>query len=74
MALLTYNVKDFARIHGEWLTAGRHHAGILLARDYKRDVGGLVRDVRDTLKMHIASNGGAVESVLDQTLYVQRLR
>lgn len=28
--LVTFNVRDFARIVGEWSAAGRHHAGCLL--------------------------------------------
>jgi hypothetical protein len=29
-ALVTHNVKDFPRIHAEWLAAGREHWGIIL--------------------------------------------
>ncbi|MBA4180000.1 MAG: hypothetical protein C0506_05365 [Anaerolinea sp.] len=29
-ALDTANCGDFARIHGEWVSAGRHHAGLIL--------------------------------------------
>jgi hypothetical protein len=28
--LYTYNVADFCRLHTEWLTSGREHAGLLL--------------------------------------------
>ena len=27
--ICTHNVRDFARIHSEWMQAGRHHSGIL---------------------------------------------
>jgi hypothetical protein len=30
--LLTHNRVDFERLHGEWLQAGRAHAGIIIAR------------------------------------------
>lgn len=29
--LLTYNVQDFPRLHYQWLTAGKHHPGIIIA-------------------------------------------
>jgi predicted nuclease of predicted toxin-antitoxin system len=29
--LVTYNVQDYPRIHYEWLTAAKHHAGIIVA-------------------------------------------
>jgi len=30
-ALLTYNVRDFARLHAACMTTGDHHAGIILS-------------------------------------------
>jgi hypothetical protein len=30
-AVLTYNAADFCRLHGQILTAGAHHAGIIVA-------------------------------------------
>ena len=29
-AIVTHNMRDFLRIHGEWIRAGRHHAGIII--------------------------------------------
>ena len=29
--LFTFNTRDFARIHTEWLSSGRHHAGIIVS-------------------------------------------
>jgi hypothetical protein len=29
--LVTYNVQDYPRLHYEWLTAEKHHAGIIVA-------------------------------------------
>ena len=29
--VFTFNVRDFARLHGEYLAIGRHHAGIIVS-------------------------------------------
>src|SRR5580704_11428206 len=29
--LMTFNVGDFVRLHGEWLRSGRHHAGLVVS-------------------------------------------
>jgi hypothetical protein len=29
--IVTYNVHDYPRLHYEWLRAGKHHAGIIIA-------------------------------------------
>ncbi len=39
--IFTYNVRDFARLHQEYLKAGRHHAGIIVSEQLP--VGVLVR-------------------------------
>ena len=31
-AILTFNLRDFAPLHAEWLSAGRSHAGIIVSR------------------------------------------
>jgi hypothetical protein len=31
LALYTFNVSDFYRLHTQWITAGREHAGTILA-------------------------------------------
>ena len=31
-AILTYNIRDFAPLHRQWLAAGRPHAGIIVSR------------------------------------------
>ena len=28
--LCSYNIRDFSRIHGEWLSEGRNHSGLIL--------------------------------------------
>nr|BAL56314.1 hypothetical conserved protein [uncultured Acetothermia bacterium]BAL60144.1 hypothetical conserved protein [Candidatus Acetothermum autotrophicum] len=30
-ALLTFNIRDFAKLHKTWLTEGKHHAGIIIS-------------------------------------------
>ena len=30
-AVLTFNARDFARLHAEYLASGRHHAGIIIS-------------------------------------------
>ncbi len=31
-AILTFNIRDFAPLHTQWLAAGRSHAGIIVSR------------------------------------------
>src|SRR5436190_21468123 len=35
-AILTYNIRDFAPLHAQWLAAGRSHAGIVVSRQMGR--------------------------------------
>jgi hypothetical protein len=39
--ILTFNVDDFARLHVDWLTQSRHHAGIVVSS--QRPIGDLLR-------------------------------
>lgn len=48
--LVTFNMRDFYRIHNEWLEAGRPHRGILVTPD-AADIGHLMRRLKDTLKV-----------------------
>jgi hypothetical protein len=34
--LVSFNVADFCRLHGDWLAQGKSHAGILLAHQRRR--------------------------------------
>lgn len=36
--ILSYNVTDFPRLHGEILSAGDHHAGIIVATSRRRRI------------------------------------
>lgn len=37
--LYTFNVRDFARLHAEWIRGGRHHAGIIVVNEQRMPVG-----------------------------------
>lgn len=39
--IVTFNVGDFARLHVNWLTRGKHHAGIVVAQ--QRTIGDILR-------------------------------
>ncbi len=41
-AVLTYNIRDFAPLHEQWLAAGRPHAGIVVSRQMGRRQYGLL--------------------------------
>ncbi len=41
--LYTFNMKDFCRLHADWLAAGRCHAGIVVARQQQYSVGEQMR-------------------------------
>lgn len=42
-ALYTANCGDFARIHGEWARAGRHHSGLILRANQLMSEGQQIR-------------------------------
>jgi hypothetical protein len=41
--LYTFNVRDFMRLHGEYMTAGREHAGIVFGDQQRFGVGEQMR-------------------------------
>ena len=44
--LCTFNIGDFCRIHSQWLSEGKSHAGIILAQQQRhRDVGDRLRRI-----------------------------
>jgi predicted nuclease of predicted toxin-antitoxin system len=48
--LLTFNTKDFASLHTQWVADGRPHAGIVVSRQYRRrEIGELLRLVENLL-------------------------
>jgi hypothetical protein len=58
--VVTFNVAHFAKLHGEWLAIGRHHAGIVVSNQHPLgevlrslvNLGGslLAEDMRDRLE------------------------
>jgi len=44
-ALYTFNVSDFYRLHREWISAGRQHAGMILAPQQRFSVGEQLRRI-----------------------------
>lgn len=45
MAIYTTNVRDFPRIHVEWMTSGRSHAGIVILTERLAPIGLQVRAI-----------------------------
>jgi len=41
LVIVTFNIKDFARLHNDWMKAGLHHAGIVVSR--QRPIGDVLR-------------------------------
>jgi hypothetical protein len=39
--LMSFNVGDFVRLHGEWLRTGKHHAGLVVSQ--QQPLGEIVR-------------------------------
>lgn len=71
-AVITYNARDYNPMHWRWQADGRKHAGLILSRDYKQDVGGLFRDLRSTIKTHSEASEGGSEWIHNQMIWVQR--
>ena len=44
-AIVSFNVRDFARLHTEWVQAGRDHAGVVVSAQV--GIGTLVRRIRN---------------------------
>ena len=42
-SLYTFNARDFARLHAEWMRTGRHHAGIIVVNDQLMPIGEQLR-------------------------------
>jgi hypothetical protein len=42
-AIFSFNVADFQRLHSLYMHTGRHHAGAILVRQGKYDVGEVIR-------------------------------
>jgi len=58
--VFSFNTRDFARLHSEWLQQGRHHAGIVVSE--QTQVGQLVRRL---LKLSDALSAAVMEDRLE---------
>lgn len=54
--LYTFNVSDFYRLHGEWIGAGREHAGMILAPQQRYKVGEQLRRIL-RIRANVGSQG-----------------
>lgn len=52
-AVMTYNTRDFARLHAEYLAAGKHHAGIIVSDQLQ--VGVVLRRLMKLLSVRSAT-------------------
>jgi hypothetical protein len=67
--LISYNRKDFQRIHAEWMAAAREHSGILLVfKDSDYSPGELLRRLR------LIAATFASSSLQNQLLYLSNFR
>lgn len=48
--IYTANRADFARLHGEWMAAGRHHTGIIVR---SRQQIGVRWQIRELTRLHV---------------------
>ena len=46
MVLVSQNIQDFYRLHGEWLAAGRHHPGMILIAQERLSIGERIRRIQ----------------------------
>jgi len=52
--LCTFNVRDFNRIHRERISTGRHHHGVIVARQQEYGAGEIVRRLLKLIAAHSA--------------------
>ena len=52
--LYTFNVSDFYRLHTQWISAGREHAGMILAPQQRFSIGEQLRRIL-SLRASLAS-------------------
>jgi hypothetical protein len=51
-AIYTANLTDFVRLHGVWLRAGRHHAGVIVLTDQRTPIGVQIRALVRLVNTH----------------------
>ncbi len=62
--LYTFNAKDFARLHREFLANGRSHSGIFVIPEQRYSVGEKIRRIATFL------HAGTAESMTDQIAFL----
>jgi hypothetical protein len=60
--IYTYNASDFCRLHSEYLSRGRHHAGIIIGDQQTSSIG---EEMRRLLKLGEAKSAEAMENNLE---------
>ena len=64
--LYSFNVGDFMRLHSEYLQSGKHHAGIVLARQQHYSIGGVMRRLLELIATRSA------EEMMDNVEFLSR--
>jgi hypothetical protein len=68
-AILTYNIRDFAPLHAQWLAAGRPQAGIVVSRQTgRRQYGLLLQRMRRLL------NPFTAEEVVSNLVHLEQFK
>jgi hypothetical protein len=60
--LYTFNVSDFYRLHTQWVSAGREHAGITLAPQQRLSVG---EQLRRILRLRATATIGSIRNQVE---------
>ena len=60
--LYGYNVKDYFRIHAEWLTQGKSHAGIILVKQQTYSIG---EELRRLLRLMAAKSADEMKNQIE---------
>ena len=60
--LYTFNVPDFFRLHEEWISAGREHAGMILSRQQRFSIG---EQLRRILHLRATRTPGSVRNQVE---------
>lgn len=60
--LYTFNVSDFYRLHSEWVSLRRQHAGMILAQQQRFSVG---EQLRRILRLRAATSAASVRDQIE---------
>jgi hypothetical protein len=62
LVIYSFNIGDFARLHGEWLAHDRQHAGIVVAPQQQFSIG---EQMRRLLRIHATLDAAQMRNRLD---------